>query len=78
MRQYFDKKLILLQQDYVERLRSLVDDGYYIVSNTSLPESSVAKLKHKSNRRVIILTADYRGRALRQTTNGYLKHIGLY
>lgn len=56
-------------RDYVERLRSLVDDGYRVLHTTEDKDYYISRLSHRSNGNRIVLCANFRARLLWQKTN---------
>ena len=45
-----------LLHDFVERVESLHDDGYYDVCQATLPSGMIRKLRHRVNGRVVVLS----------------------
>lgn len=56
-------------RDYVERLRSLVGDGYRVLHATEDRDFYMSRLSHRSNGNRIVLCAHFRDRQLWQKTN---------
>lgn len=74
----FDTLRSAMVRDYVERLRSLLNDGYRCMFTTELCSSYTAKLVHRSNGNRVMLQADFIHYTLWQKTNGVLKHSHKY
>lgn len=58
-----------ITKDYVERLRSLLQDGYRCRFTSENDNFYMASLKHMANGNSITLRADFREYYLQQTTN---------
>lgn len=67
-----------LTRDYVERLRSLFEDGYHAITATRTTDGYFAKLRHHRNGRIITLTASFKSSQLLQKTNGRVTHSQQY
>lgn len=67
-----------LVHDYLERLRSHVQDGYVVRHETKLNTFYMVRLKHMSNGNEIVLKADFEHHSLSQKTNHILTHFQVY
>lgn len=54
----------LIQKRVGEIARSLIDEGYRLMVNVSLPGSHFMKLRHKENRRLISIIGNYQTRKI--------------
>ncbi len=64
--------------DYLERLRSHVQDGYVIRHESRLDNFYMVRLKHMCNGNEIILKADFERLSLTQKTNNLLTFNRIY
>lgn len=65
-------------RDYLERLRSHVQDGYVVRHETKMDTFYMVRLKHMSNGNEIVLKADFEHYSLSQKTNHILTHFQVY
>lgn len=63
----------MITRDYVERLRSLLSDGYLCVHSTQLPNMYYSKLRHHFNGNIITLVANFDKCTLKQISKGKVK-----
>ena len=57
-----------------ERVRSLVNDGYRVITDGHTMQLHIIRLRHCSNGGDILITADYWHNHMTQKTNGTLTH----
>lgn len=73
-----DERAARLEHDYVERLSSLLRDGYAIVFEVKWPGLYVVKLRHLRNYTYMTLSAHFANLTLIQRRNGLVCHIASY
>lgn len=67
-----DKRDTILGQ----RVYSLVDDGYYLVSIYSGKRCRAIKMRHRCNSNVVTIVADVESGEMTQKTNGVITYKG--
>ena len=65
-------------RDYIERLRSHVQDGYAVRHETKMDTFYMVRLKHMSNGNEIVLKADFKNNSLSQKTNHIVTYYQVY
>ena len=65
-----------LMQDFVERVKSLHEDGYYDVCQATLPCGILRKLRHRYNGRVVVLSVE--NRTITQKSNNKVVYTNTY
>lgn len=59
-----------------QRVYSLVDDGYYLVSLYSGKRCRVVKMRHRYNSNIVTIVADVESGKMTQKTNGVITYSG--
>lgn len=73
-----DERAARLEHDYVERLSSLLQDGYSVVFETRSPDLYFVRLRHLRNFTKMTLSARFANLTLIQRRNGLICHIASY
>lgn len=76
--EFSDERAARLVHDYVERLSSLLKDGYCVVFETKWPALYFVRLRHLRNFTQMTLSADLISLTLVQRRNGLVCHIASY
>lgn len=59
-----------------ERIKSFVEDGYFVVVSTNNPTYAFFKLRHRLNGNIIVISAEPMRNTMIQRTNGQLTYQG--
>lgn len=73
-----DERAGRMVHDYVERLSSLLEDGYCVVFESKWPGLYLVKLRHTRNFTIMTLSAHFANLTLIQRRNGLVCHIATY
>lgn len=75
---FYDERAARMVHDYVERLSSLLQDGYAVVFEVKWPGLYHVKLRHARNFTIMTLSAHFANLTLIQRRNGMACHIASY
>lgn len=67
-----------LTLDYLERMQSLTQDGYEVISTATSSYYYQCSLRHSKSAKRITLFADFVALTLTQRTNGVVKYQAVY
>lgn len=73
-----DERAARMVHDYVERLSSLLQDGYAVVFEAKSPDMYFVRLRHLRNFTKMTLSARFANLTLIQRRNGLVCHIASY
>lgn len=76
--EFSDERAARMVHDYVERLSSLLQDGYSVVFETRSPDMYFVRLRHLRNFTKMTLSARFANLTLIQRRNGLVCHIASY